>query len=84
MAEAETLTDSERSLRLAEKLIPQILEIARMMTPEGWQLAAAEALYNQKWHTSDVALIKDVRLISMRGGTRYKPEFVPSSGRNHE
>lgn len=82
MAEAETLTEAEQSLKLAEKLMPQILEIARMMTPEGWLLAAAEALYNQKWHTSDVTLIKDIRLISMRGGTRYKPEFKPFSGRN--
>lgn len=74
-------TNAEQALKLAEKLMPKILELARMMTPKGWELAVAQALYDQKWHTSDVALIKDVRLISMRGGTRYRPEYNPTENK---
>lgn len=76
---SENSTRLEQSLEIVETLIPQILELSRRITPEGWELAAAEALHNQKWHTGDVAIIRDIRLISMRGGTRYKPEYKPSS-----
>lgn len=64
---------ADHVLEVANRLMTQILAAGRMLTPEGWDLARRHALLDCGWHTSDTQLIADVRLISMRGGPRYKP-----------
>ena len=72
------LTDAELLLK-ADGLMTDILALARELTPEEWQRAWTCAVLTQghrppfAWHTGDAALMADVRLISMRGGSRYKP-----------
>lgn len=66
----------DRELAVADGIMLMILDAARTLTPEGWERAWSHALINRRWHTNDAALIKDVRLISMRGGPRYKPLVV--------
>lgn len=60
-------------LEIAERLMWQIVESARMLTPEGWERAANYAMLRAGWHGGDVSIVRDVRLISMRGGKKFKP-----------
>lgn len=59
-----------------ERTLSEALEILRMITPEGWERAYYLALntYPNGWNMNDLAMIHDARLLSMRGGPRFKPQ----------
>lgn len=65
--------DDDVLLGHAEIQLGRALRQLRMITPEAWEHAAAHALLEAGWHTSDVSLLRDARLLSMRGGPRFKP-----------
>lgn len=71
MARSEPTREETVTLEIATGLLVEALENLRALTPEGWDMAWYTAL--GRYHTSDVAMLKDARLLSMRGGPRFKP-----------
>ncbi len=71
MVRPEPTQEEKVTLEIATGLLTSALHALRAMTPEGWDVAWYTALGS--YHTSDVALLKDARLLSMRGGPRFKP-----------
>lgn len=60
------------ALEIAKRVLGDALATLRTLTPEGWDKAYYYAM-DAGWHTTDMALLKDARLLSMRFAVRFKP-----------
>lgn len=68
----DTTDIGRRALTYADDALSRSLALLQVLTPEGWEKAYAEAA-KSGWHTGDLAMLRDARLLSMRGGPRYRP-----------
>lgn len=76
----DTRTDEKKIadevlLEVTERILNNVLEQLRMITPEGWERAHVVASIhysNAQWHTLDVAMFTDARKMALRGGPRFR------------